>query len=193
MLLALNRTTDAASEPITTAQAKTHLRVTHSDDDTYIDALVSAARINAEHYCDRSFINQTWVATFSLTEGERLRLPKPPLASVTSVQYRDGDGNLQVASSSTYEVNTDNAPGIIRFTTIPDFDGSYENPLRVTYVAGYGSSATDVPAAIVHAIKLLVGHYYRHRSEVVNMLEIKPENIPNGVKSLLTPYRFFYS
>jgi uncharacterized phiE125 gp8 family phage protein len=194
MFLALNRTVDAASEPVTTAEAKTHLRVTHTDDDTYIDAIVKASRIAAENFCDRAFINQTWVATFKSTDNGRVRLPKPPLVSVTSAEYRDTtDGTLQVAATSTYEVNTDAMPGLIKFDTIPDYDGTYENPIRITYVAGYGAASTDVPPPIIHAVKLLVGHFYQHRSEVVNILELKPDQLPNGVKYLLTPYRFFYS
>jgi len=194
MYSALARTVDATSEPVTTTEAKTHLRVTHSDDDTYIDALVKAARIAAENFCDRAFINQTWLATFETTDSERLRLPRAPLVSVTSVKYRDTtDGTLQTASSSTYEVNTYALPGQIKFDTVPDYDSSYENPIQVTYVAGYGAAASSVPSPIIHAIKLLVGHFYQHRSDVVNVLEIKPEQLPNGVKFLLAPYRFYYS
>lgn len=193
MFCGLNRTSDAGSEPISTDEAKTHLRVTHSDDDAYIDALIAAARVSAENFCSRAFINQTWVSTFSEIDNERLRLPRPPLVSITSVQYRDGDGTLQTASSSTYEANTDAQPGVVKFDTIPAYDASYENPLRVTYVAGYGANASDVPAAITHAIKLLVGHFYNHRSSIVNAREFDPEEMPHGVKHLLTPYRFYYS
>jgi hypothetical protein len=39
----LTRLTGPNLEPITTAQAKTHLRVEISDDDAYIDLLVTAA------------------------------------------------------------------------------------------------------------------------------------------------------
>ena len=46
-----NRRTIATApsvEPVTTAEMKTHLRVTQSNDDTYIDSLVVAARQQAE-------------------------------------------------------------------------------------------------------------------------------------------------
>lgn len=190
MFLALNRTIDASSEPITTSEAKTHLRVTVSDEDTYIDTLIKAARIACENFCDRAFLSQTWVATFGGTDECKIRLPRAPLISVTSVQYRDTvDGTLQTASSSTYEVNTDASPGVIKFDTVPDFDASKENPIRITFVAGYSA----LPSPIVHAIKLMIGHFYQHRSDVVNLLELKPDQLPNGVKFLLEPYRFYYS
>ncbi len=48
--------TDAASEPLTTAEAKLHLRVDGSTEDTYIDNLIKAARIYCEKYTNRSFI-----------------------------------------------------------------------------------------------------------------------------------------
>lgn len=42
--------------PITTlANAKTHLRVTHSSEDSLITAYCDAAEAMAEHYCNRSF------------------------------------------------------------------------------------------------------------------------------------------
>lgn len=190
MLVGLNRTSDAASEPITTAEAKTHLRVDHSDDDTYIDALIAAARINAEDFCCRAFITQTWVATFDCLNSEKLRLPRPQLISVSSVQYRDSDGNLQVTSSSDYEVNTDKEPGIIRFTTTPAYDAEYENPLRVTYTAGFGANASDVPESIKAAIKLMVGHWYETRE---GSTSDALKETPMGVQWLLNPYRHLYS
>ena len=193
MFAALNRTTDAAVEPITTTQAKTHLRVTHSDDDTYIDLLIKTARTSAEHYCGRAFNTQTWVATFNGTDCERLRLPYPKLIGITSIQYRDGDGTLQTTSLSDYEANIDNEPGVVKFLTVPAYDATYENPLRVTYTAGYGASASDVPEDIKHALKLLLTHWYNHRQSVVNSNEIAPVELPQGIKWLLDPYKFRYS
>lgn len=49
-----------AEEPITLAEAKLHLRVTDSGDDTLISMLISAARIHAENVCRRVFVTQKW-------------------------------------------------------------------------------------------------------------------------------------
>lgn len=173
-------------------EAKVHLRVTHSDDDAYITGLIKTARLSTEKHCGRAFITQSWEATFDAIESGRLRLPYPPLISITSIHYRDSDGTSQTVQASDYEANTDHEPGIIKFSTTPPYCTSYENPLRVTYVAGYGS-ALVVPEDIKHAIKLSVGHWYQHRSNVVNAKEITPTELPQGITCLLAPYRFYYS
>ena len=47
-------------EPITLAQAKAHLRVDNALDDTYINALITAARQYVEEVCWRGVLLQTW-------------------------------------------------------------------------------------------------------------------------------------
>ena len=49
-------TVEPATEPITLVEAKAHLRVDFSDEDTYIDTLIVAARRYCEAYCNRVFI-----------------------------------------------------------------------------------------------------------------------------------------
>ena len=53
----LTRQTPPAVEPVTVAEAKAHLRVDISDDDTYIGTLITAAREWCEEYLDRSALN----------------------------------------------------------------------------------------------------------------------------------------
>lgn len=44
------------AEPITLVEAKSHLRVIFDDDDSYITALISAARQYAEQYQNRVYV-----------------------------------------------------------------------------------------------------------------------------------------
>ena len=63
------RTADAAVEPVTLADMKAYLRIPASDttQDTYITALIKAARKWAEEYTRRAFVEQTWVLWFDGT------------------------------------------------------------------------------------------------------------------------------
>ena len=55
--------TSTGTEILTTAEAKTHLRVTHSAEDTYIETLIKVAQKYAEKYCASSFTESTYEMT----------------------------------------------------------------------------------------------------------------------------------
>ena len=58
------------------------------------------------------------------------------------------------------------------------------NAVTVTYVAGYGTARTDVPGTIKSAMKLLMGHWFENREEVV-LLNTIAQELPRGAKALL--------
>lgn len=45
-------------EPITLSEAKAHLRITYSDEDSYIETLITAARQYAENYQNRVYVER---------------------------------------------------------------------------------------------------------------------------------------
>lgn len=200
----IKRTTDAASEPITTSEAKTHLREDSSANDTYIDTLIAAARMQCEIFQRRSYINQTWTMALTgfpgsytpdswhttATDDLNIYLPYPPLSSVTSITYTDTDGGSNTLATSVYGVDTNSEPGRVYLK----YDQSWpatrdleDAAVRITYVAGYGATAASVPATIKHAIKLLVAWMYEYREPVISGTII--DEVP-GVKALLWTDRF---
>jgi hypothetical protein len=56
----LVRAAEPASNPVTLAEAKLHLRIDNTDDDTLIANLITAATRWAEDYCDRTFCHTQW-------------------------------------------------------------------------------------------------------------------------------------
>lgn len=144
MNFAIKLKTAPSSEPISTADAKKHLRIedVRVDDNDYIDALVVVVRSAAEEFLCRALITQTWTYTADdfpggCSDGYRraysriIELPRPPLVSVSSVKYRgrtdaidtsmdsafDAGTNLHTMSSSLYEVDSQSEPG--RISPIP--------------------------------------------------------------------------
>lgn len=98
------RLTAPATEPVTLATAKTHLRVEHDEEDDLITALIPAARDKVEQYCNRFFASATAALLFdSLPAGSNpLTVPVPNVVSVDSVSYLDGDNATQVISGTTF-------------------------------------------------------------------------------------------
>lgn len=159
----LTRTVAPATEPVTLTEAKAHLGVTISDDDTRITALIVAARETAENYTQRSFITQTWVAKLdAFPNGDIIELPKGPIQSITSVQYVDEDGDTQTFTEYTLDAAAERI--FLNYDEDWPDTRDIENAVTITYVTGYGVAAA-VPESIKSALKLKVECLYDRPDE----------------------------
>lgn len=163
MPIGLVLTTAPASEPVTRTEAKARLRVTVSDSDTDIDDSITEARALCEQECGRAFLTQTWTLTLDdFPLGYEIRLPRPPLASVTHVKYYDEDGVQQTFSSSNYFVDTGTEPGRIWLSpdaTWPTVQYGRPGAVEIRYVAGWASAAL-VPKTAKSAILAVLWHKF---------------------------------
>jgi phage conserved hypothetical protein, phiE125 gp8 family len=120
--------------------------------------------------------------------GDIIRLPRPPLQSVTSVKYLDAAGVLQTLDPTKYQLDLDReparirpAPGTLWPTTYLGYFGMALAPVQITYVAGYGAAAA-VPDTIKAALKMHVAQLYEYREAVSD----RPLTaVPMAVESLL--------
>lgn len=185
-------TTPPAAALISTADAKTHLRVDIADDDSYIDTLVAAASRLLEGWTGASLITRTIRASWNEAppSGSRLILPGAPVQAVSSVTY-DNAGSTETLLASRYEL--DATANLVAYLDIAAGD-SWPSARRgmdayvVTYTAGYGDAASDVPAPIIQAAKLLIGQWYSHR-ENVGAMGVAAVELPFAVRSLVDSYR----
>lgn len=186
--MALRLITAPAESPVTLAEAKAHLAVTHSLDDTLIQLYIDAATSHldgAEGTLGRCLVTQTWEWVADSFPASPIRLPLPPLQSVTSVSYVDADGNTQVVDSSGYVVDSANQPGWVVPVSGWPATGTTPNAAIVRFVAGYGDAA-DVPAAIKAAILLYVGDAYANREAAGEALVENPAAL-----RLTRPFKVF--
>ena len=178
-------------EPITTAEAKAHMRITTSDDDTYIGTLITAARRHIENITNRALINQTWnyyLPCFPYDESY-IEIPIGNLSSVTSIKYTNSLNVETTWSASTYIVDTFSTPGMIvpAYNQVwPTFVEKPVNAVNIEFVAGYGAAATAIPETIKQAMLLHVEHWFDMR-EMVSELNLK--EVPETVTALLSPDR----
>lgn len=168
--------------PVTLDEAKTHLRVVHTDDDMYITTLLLAATKWAEEFQRKVYVSRT--CTDYLDEWQTIIRPiYSPLVSVTSIKYYDINGVQQTLNAANYRVDTNTEPARITEAydeSWPDIR-SITNTIEIAYIAGYGTAAA-VPDDVKAAIKLIVGHFYEHR-EMVS--EMKLEKVPFSAKEIL--------
>jgi uncharacterized phiE125 gp8 family phage protein len=179
--------TENTTEPVSTAEAKIQLRVDHTNDDTYIGGLVSAARRWCEHYQNRAYMTQT--ITLRRDEfADTMELPRPPLLSVSSIKYYDTDGNQQTVSTTLYDVDTTSEPGKVTLgysDSWPEIQDIH-HCVEIIFLAGYETvttSADSVPETVKTAIKMLAGEWYANREEAA---DYKLNRVPDGVRSLLS-------
>lgn len=180
-------------EPLSLEEAKAHLRVDGGDEDDLITALIVAARQHAESFTGRRFITQA--VTWKLDGFDDCALARVacafPLLSVTSIAYVDTAGASQTLSGSVYETDLggDDTPGRIRLKEGQSWPDTADvlNAVTVILSAGYGPAATNVPAAIRHAMKLMIGHWFRNRETVITGTIATP--LPMGAEALLYPFK----
>ena len=161
--------TPPVNEPITLTEAKSHLRVLASDNDTYINTLIGYARDLAEERMDRALINQTLRAKYDFFPiGAPLKIHRSPLGTVSSVKYIDTSGDEQTWDSSKYQFDGSEPARLLPVPgeAFPATQVGRLQPVEVNYTAGYGADSTFVPEKIRRALLMLIGHGWINREEV---------------------------
>jgi len=164
----LIRTT--APDPIVSlADAKAHLRVDFADDDAFISGLVMAAEAMLDGpngMVGKAIATQRWTLTKAMMVGRtRLPIPVVPFRSVVSLKYYDIDNVQQTADLADFVVFGNEDFGYIE--PIVSWPLMYDRPnaIELIFEAGFGDVA-DVPKNLVHAAKMMIGHWYEDREQV---------------------------
>lgn len=161
------RTVAPSVTPISLTEAKLHLRIDSNDEDALVTALVSSAVAYFDGYSGvlgRALVTQTWQQDFSAF-GDMMRLPVGDLLSVVSVSYYDSTNAQQTLGPSVYTAFSDTIGPYITLKPGQAWPSTYarHDAVRITWTAGYGPAAADVPYTLRTAMLLLVGHWYANR------------------------------
>ena len=192
----LTNITPAASEPLTLAEVKDHLRILDNDHDTLLSSLITAATsyLDTRHgILGRALITQTWeMRLLSFSDAHRsIKLPYPPLQSVISVKYIDSSGQEQIIDAADYIVNIGEYEGTIRPAngkSWPATTSVFEyHSVSIRFVCGFGDDPTDVPQSIRQAMLLIITDWYENRADGESCASQRYNN--RASDALLAPYR----
>jgi uncharacterized phiE125 gp8 family phage protein len=165
----------------------------NTTEDPELYALIRAARQQAETFTRRALITQTWDLKLDCFPTELIRLPFPPLITVSSINYVDVNGVTPTLwAASKYIVDApvgDHAQRgriTLAYGEVWPITRDIANAVTVQFIAGYGA-APDVPQGIKQAMLLMIGNWYANR-ESVNVGNIVNE-MPQSANALLWGYR----
>lgn len=160
--------TPPATEVITLAQAKTHLRVDTTADDALITALIIAARQRyegPEGVYGIAFLTQTWDYWADSFPPAGIEITFGPIQSITAINYT-GTSGAAVLPPASYQADFHSKPARILpagGTSWPATATGAINAVNLRLVVGYGATADKVPALAVQTMLVAIGYWYANR------------------------------
>ncbi|MDH4981297.1 head-tail connector protein [Hyphomicrobium sp. D-2] len=186
--MALVLTSAPALEPVTVSEAKAHLRVDGTAEDTLIGSLILTSRLHIEAALGLALITQGWRLKLDRWPKDgAVELPLGPVQAVTDVRVLDGAGVAQTVPPESYVADVASSPARIVPRGAWPVPGQRTNGIEIDFSAGFGAAAGNVPAPVRQALLLLVAHWYEHRDPIE--VGSKTTAIPAAVSNLLMPYR----
>jgi uncharacterized phiE125 gp8 family phage protein len=188
--MALILTSGPAVEPVTLGEAKAHLRIDGTAEDTLIASLIVTSRLHVEAAAGLALVTQHWSWYLDAwPPGRAVELPLRPIQSIAAVRLYDESGAATTLEPAAYLLDGAGLrPRLVRLgAPVWPRPGRIANGIEIAFAAGYGGAAADVPAPIRQAILILVAHWYEHRSPLEDGAHAAP--LPTMVSELLAPYR----
>jgi uncharacterized phiE125 gp8 family phage protein len=172
--------TPPSEEPVSLDEARAHLRLESGEDD-YLSDLIAAARRHCESFQGRGYATQTWDLYLDGFPRGCIKVPLPPLQSITFIKYKDCSGVLQTLDTSAYVVDAYSEPALVFRAYGESWPSTYPEPnaVQIRFVAGYGA-ASDIPPEIKQAILLKIADLYENRGD-----EQAGKRMEEAVESLL--------
>lgn len=187
--------TPPASDPITSALVKEHLRVIGTDEDLKINNSIKAAALTFEQYTGQALVNQTIKQTidqFPCGKSFFLLEKGAHATTLVSLQYYNKDNVLTTVPSDVYFLVDASYPASINLNTNKswpiDIHPTRIAAVEITYTTGYGANETAVPADIKEALSLIIGDMYLHREDTIMMPGVAVVNPTHNSKKIMNQY-----
>jgi uncharacterized phiE125 gp8 family phage protein len=159
---------------LTTSVIESHLRVTYSADQTYLDGLAYAAQEAVENEIGEKFGSISVIGQNSeFTRSFTLPYPANRVGTIT-VQYYDDKGVLQTIDGANVKKSFSGYPTVIQISN--DFKPASlaeNNPVVQTFSATV-SARSVFPKSLKQAILLMMAHMYENREAVLSGRVVEP-------------------
>lgn len=192
-----SRVTDyPAGEPVTTAEAKSHLRLDGDQENASITILITAARRLCEGYAGLSFVTQERQIKLDAFPDGEIIVPYGPVQSIDSVAYIDGDGNPQTLDIDD-DYTEDTSGELARISPVDSWPATDDvlGAVTITYTAGYDdASGIPIPGEAKQAILMTLASLYENRQdEIVSNIVTATTGLSWNSKALLDNIKVYWN
>ncbi len=189
--------TGPTASPVDLAEVKKQRRFSSTTLDTLFDLWIRSAVQYWEGETGQQLITSTWEYWLDAFPWQReIEIPHPPLQTIVSVKYDDGNGDEQTLDDDTYRVLAPSEHrGILALKPGQTWPGVADQTMavRIRYRAGFGDTADTVPELTKYALMMLVGHFHKFAEEVsearanILLLPIGATDVMQAQKYLCLP------
>ena len=205
---------DPVVQVVDLAKLKSHLRITHAVEDTYLTDLIPVATLLVERYLSRRLISRAATMTMDVVPGIGSSEPfygasgwpvlyanggtfrgfevlGTPVSAWTDLAFVGQDGASTVVDASSYLVDFADqdmpARVVLKNGSVWPSDTQAAKGIVCRYTLGYGPAAANVPTSLRHGVLLAAGALYSNRGDAAD----SPMDILDlpGIRACLAPYR----
>lgn len=167
--------TPPAAGLISLEDARDQCRADGTAHDATLTRLIASATRYVERATGRSLL--TTVLELSLDRfpneddpaGAVILLRRGDVQSITHVKYLDENDVEQTLAAATYVLDASENPARLSLANGKEWPSTLEEAaaVKVRYSAGYGAAGDTVPEDLLHAVRLVLAHWFTNREGVV--------------------------
>ena len=180
--MALILITPPEAEPVSLSEAKTHLRITHTDDDSYVAGLITTARRMIESRLSLALMPQAW-ALFAdgWPEDGIITLPLHPVTSIESISMFADDDTASTIDAAHFYLDIASRPArlVLRRGRFFNPPGRKANGIRISFEAGFA----EVPGELKQALLITIADWHSKRGDD------EGGTLPAAALELMQPFR----
>ena len=171
--MALKLITAPTVLPVSVAEAKLSCRFDAADLDADISDMIKDAQRLTEHETGVCLTQSTWEVSLDSFPAA-IELTRVPVASITSIKYKDAAGVEQTLSPAAYALDAQDAYGFAY--AVPAYGTEWPdtrdeiNAVKVQYVAGVATAA-EVPSHLRRKVKIFVAMMLEDQTQLSAQLE----------------------
>jgi uncharacterized phiE125 gp8 family phage protein len=186
-------TVPSGADPISVADAKVHLRIEQADTDQdgFVAQLCAAAHRKVENELDYPILRQTRQTHLRGFPEAEIDLGGGNDFQVASVDYYDADGVQQTLATSAYILDAVSKPAKLYPAPNTLWPATQDRPgaVIVEWQSGWAAPG-DVPPDLLHAMRLLIGHWDQNREAVV--IGSISTDVQFTFDALIWPFRIYH-